>query len=416
MGGAAAALRLRQAGQEVVLYEAAPQLGGLLASLEVGGTYVERYYHHVFPHEDRVQALIKEVGLELDWLAASMGIYRDGRVWDFNGARDLLTFGPIPFAARVRLGAASQLMVRSKHTERLDHTPALEWLERYCGRQATEAIWRPLLRAKFGPAAPNVPAAWMLGRFKQRDGARKAGRGELLGYMPRGFHKLFSALAEKLDAVGVELRTSTRADSIDVEDGRVTGVTVAGTHEPADRVLFAGTLPGLGRLMDTPLTEGHQGLGVVCMVVELERPASPVYWLNVCDDHVPFGGVIEQTNFVDPDTYGGRRLVYLSRYYTQEEDVAQRDAQDLVPGWLEALERVAPGFRGQEPLAVHAFRAPYAAPLVGLGYAHRIPPVIPANPQGLALATTAQIYPEDRGMDNGVRLAERAVRELLSRE
>ncbi|MBA2506953.1 MAG: hypothetical protein H0V29_13595 [Thermoleophilaceae bacterium] len=136
--------------------------------------------------------------------------------------------------------------------------------------------------------------------------------------------------------------------------------------------------------------------------------------MNVCDDDVPFGGVIEQTNFVSPERYGGRHVVYLSRYYTHDEDVAQGDADDLVEPWLDALERVAPGFKGQTPLATHAFRAPYAAPLVGLGYAHGIPPVIPGKPQGLALATTAQIYPEDRGMDNGVKLAEQAVRELLA--
>ncbi|MBA3301835.1 MAG: FAD-dependent oxidoreductase [Thermoleophilaceae bacterium] len=415
VGGAAAALRLRQAGQEVSLYEASPQLGGLLASLQVGGEYLERYYHHVFPHEDRIQSLVGELGLELEWLPAAMGVYRGGRVWPFDGPRDLLEFKPISLPSRVRLGVASQLLLRQRHVARHDDMPAFEWLEKASGRQATETIWKPLLRGKFGPAAPDVPAGWMLGRLKQRDGARKAGKGELLGYMPGGFHRLFGALEERLDREGADVRVDTRVESIDVEDGRVTGVTVAGTHEPADSVLFAGTLPVLRRLMETDIGSDHEGLGVVCMVLELERQASPVYWLNVCDDDVPFGGVIEQTNFVPPERYGGRHVVYLSRYYTQEEEVAQGAADDLIPEWLEALGRVAPGFAGQAPLAVHVFRAPYAAPLVGLGYAQGIPPVIPGDPEGLALATTAQIYPEDRGMDNGVKLAERSVRELLRR-
>ncbi|MBA2504675.1 MAG: FAD-dependent oxidoreductase, partial [Thermoleophilaceae bacterium] len=275
VGGAAAALRLRQAGQEVSLYEASPQLGGLLASLKVGGEYIERYYHHVFPHEDRVQYLIDEVGLELEWLPSTMGVYRDGRVWPFDGARDLLGFKPISLPNRIRLGVASQLLVRQKHVTRHDDLPAYEWLEKASGRQAAEAMWKPLLRGKFGPAAPNVPAGWMLGRFKQRDGARKAGKGELLGYMPGGFHRLFAALDERLRKEGVDVRVDTRVESIDVENDRVTGVTVAGTHEPADKVLFAGTLPILRRLMDTDIGADHEGLGVVCMVIELEKQASP---------------------------------------------------------------------------------------------------------------------------------------------
>jgi protoporphyrinogen oxidase len=415
VGGGAAALRLRQAGCEVLLYEASDQLGGLVSSFSVGGEALERYYHHVFPHEDRIQALVAELGLELDWLPSTVGVFRDGKVWPFTTARDLLAFRPLPLPSRLRLGIGSQLRARASHSERLDDLPAVEWLERACGRRAAHAVWRPLLRAKFGPAADRVPASWMLARFKQRTGARRSGGGELLGYMRGGFRRLFAALEERLSELGADVRLRTRVDRIEVSDGRVSGVTARGQTEPVEAALFAGTLPLLPRLLDTDLADGHEGLGVICVVLELERQASPVYWLNVCDDDVPFGGAIEQTNFVDPERYGGRHVLYLSRYYVHSEDVASRDLDDdLVPEWLDALDRVAPGFRGQVPLAAHAFRAPYAAPLVQVGYARTIPPLLPAEPRGLALATTAQIYPEDRGMDNGVRLAERAVRKLIA--
>jgi len=413
IGGASGALELADAGHDVVLFEAGRELGGLVASFEIGGEPLERYYHHVFPHEDRIQALIARLGLELEWLESTMGVYRDGRIWPFTTARDLLGFKPIPLWSRLRMGVGAQLLVRQPHRERHDDMPALDWLERACGKPGTDAIFRPLLRGKFGPAHERVPAGWMLGRFKQRAGARKSEHGELLGYMRGGFARMFVELEKELRRVGVEVRTGTPVERIEHDGHRVTAIRSNGDSEPYDAVLFAGTLPILARLMDTDLADGHEGLGAICLIVEMDDQATPVYWLNVCDDSIPFAAVVEQTNFVDAGRYGGKRVAYLARYFTQEEDLARRELEEIEAEWLEAFERIAPGVNVTH---VHRFRAPYAAPLVDLGYARRIPPVVPGRPRGFALATTAQIYPEDRGMDNGVRLASRAVRALLAQD
>ena len=54
--------------------------------------------------------------------------------------------------------------------------------------------------------------------------------------------------------------------------------------------------------------------GGVVAFLQLSRPLSDIYWLNIADDDLPFTGVIEHTNFVSPDEYGGKRFVYLSKY------------------------------------------------------------------------------------------------------
>ena len=55
-------------------------------------------------------------------------------------------------------------------------------------------------------------------------------------------------------------------------------------------------------------------LGAVCIVLELDRSLSETYWLNVNDLSFPFVGVIEHTNMEPASAYGGRHIVYLSRY------------------------------------------------------------------------------------------------------
>jgi protoporphyrinogen oxidase len=80
---------------------------------------------------------------------------------------------------------------------------------------------------------------------------------------------------------------------------------------------------------------------------------------------------------------------------------------------LDNLDAAYQRFDRSSLLATHAFRAPYAAPLVSLGYRDRIPP-LRAELEGLYVATTAQIYPADRGMSEGVRLGQDAAAGVLA--
>ena len=418
IGGAAAALRLARAGQEVVLLERSDRLGGLVASFEVGGTPLECFYHHVFPHEHHVLGLVDELGLSdrLEWFPSSVAVLAGGRVWPFTSPLDLLRFGPLPFRDRLRTGLGALRMGRVRGWEALDGVAARDWLAHHTGRRAVDVVWGPLLRAKFGAAAARVPAAWMWGRFQQRAGARRRG-GEVLGYMRGGFRQLFDALDAELRRLGADVRTGAAAARIVTDSGVVAGVELAGGDAvEGGSVIFTGSLPALGPLVPDVLRDrrwdGIGGLGVVCVVLELSRPLGEAYWTNVCDDRVPFGGVIAHTNLVPVEDYG-RHVAYLSRYYLEDDAVATADPGVTASSWVAALAEAWPGFDPDHVLAAHPFRTAYAAPLVTVGYRDRIPPLASHVP-GLYVATTAQIYPADRGMSEGVRLGTEVAEAVLA--
>ena len=52
----------------------------------------------------------------------------------------------------------------------------------------------------------------------------------------------------------------------------------------------------------------------IVAILQLNQKLSDIYWLNIADPDVTFTAVIEHTNFVGPEHYGGKRFVYLGKY------------------------------------------------------------------------------------------------------
>jgi hypothetical protein len=134
-------------------------------------------------------------------------------------------------------------------------------------------------------------------------------------------------------------------------------------------------------------------MGIVCPLLVLDRPLSPYWTLNITDDRIPFTGVIETTNYIDPEYVGGYHLVYLPKY-TQAASKWFRLSDEVIRAiWLYHLEQMFPDFdRGSiRHMLIHRER--YVEPIHPLDSLGLIPSV--ATPvAGLYLANTAQIYPE----------------------
>ena len=132
------------------------------------------------------------------------------------------------------------------------------------------------------------------------------------------------------------------------------------------------------------------------------------------DGDFPFVGIIEHTNLMPPDNYGGRHIVYLSRYTDPTDPLYGLGKQELLDHSIPAIQRLFPAFRAETIVASHLWKARYAQPVVTGSYSSGIPSMrSPLN--GLYVASMAQIYPEDRGTNYAIRLARNAAGELISR-
>ncbi|MEP0772868.1 MAG: NAD(P)/FAD-dependent oxidoreductase [Acidobacteriota bacterium] len=420
--GLVAAYRLAQAGWQVEVFERWPAPGGLVAMFEVGGEPLECFYHHLFTTDTDYVELAEELGLgsTIEWLPSRMGMYCRGRLWDFGTPASLLRFRPLPWPAKLRFALTTLYLRHRDNLAEFERVTAAEWIRRWAGRAVWERVWGPLLEQKFADRATTVSMAWLWRKVYLRGRSRSAsGLGERLGYMRGGFGQLVDALAGRLGELGVTLHLASPVRRLAPAAGGIR-LTVRRQEFDFPLVLFTGspeellqvagpTLPDDYRRLLAPL----EGTAALCMVLELSRSLTPYYWLNIADAAFPFGGVIEHTNYIPAQRYGGRVIVYLSKYLFPGAPAWTMRDSELWALYRPFLQLLNPAFDDSWVLARHVFRAAYAQPVVPPMYSRVIPPFATPWP-GLYHCCMAQIYPEDRGQNYAVRAGQQAARRLLA--
>src|SRR5262249_50061940 len=143
-------------------------------------------------------------------------------------------------------------------------------------------------------------------------------------------------------------------------------------------------------------------LANICIVLELTRSLSDLYWMNVNDPSFPFVGIIEHTQLDQADPTGRRHIVYLSRYLPANDPAFSSPDNEIVSFALPYLRRMFPEFCDDLVSASHVWRARHAQPLVVRGYSDLIPSHQTSIP-GVYIASMAQVYPEDRGTNYAIR-------------
>lgn len=412
LAGLACAYELARSGHQVLVFEKETHLGGQVATFEVEGSPLERIYHHIFRSDAEMLRLIGELGLaeKLRWLPSRVGYYTGGRICNFTTPLDLMRFSPLGLVDRLRLGLLSLYLQRVKGWQKFEAITAREWLLRYGGRRNYEAFWEPLLKGKFGQSASEISMAWLWGRMRVRLGSRGRGlRQEYLGYLEGSFGRLVDALAQGIKERGGQIYPGSPVRRIGVKGGRAVAVELAsGQTFPVDGVIATVASPLFLNMVELPpdtveLLKQARYLAARLLVLTMEQPFQPVYWLNIGDPAIPFVAAVEHTNLVNPSLYGGRRVLYISNYLPRESPLYHMEPGELLSYYLPYLKKINPEFDTRWVREYHVFQEDWAQPIVGVDYSRQIPPH-PMPIGGLYLANTTQIYPEDRGMNQAICL------------
>ena len=419
--GLAAAYELGKHGHSAVVYERAPFLGGQASTFDVGGARLERGYHHLFTSDTDILDLIHEIGLghQMRWMDSKVGTYYDGKIYDFVTPLDLLRFTPLSLVDRVRLGLVTLYLQRRRDWRGLEGVSAAEWLRKHAGRRPYEVFWGPMLRGKFGEDHyDQVGMAWVWAKIQSRVASRGKGMvREKLGYPIGSFGEVFDVLADRIREQGGQVHVATSVSRVAIENGRASAVDVetegAGPRTERFDAIIATTPSYVFPRLVPPMPEEYLSkltsvsyMAAVLIILVLNRPLSRVYWLNVADRSMPFVAVVEQTNFIGPEHYGGKHVVYLSNYLGTDHPLYAMGHEELLQEYLPHLRKINPEFEPSWVETSYHHRVDAAQPIIGTDYTARIPDH--RTPfKGLYLANTTQIYPEDRGTNYSVGMGKR---------
>lgn len=411
--GLTVAYRLSGAGHDVTVFERESTAGGLAAGFDIDGARLEKFYHHLFKTDRTIIALIDELGLgdKLIWRQPATSVFLGGEEHRLNSAAALLRFSPLSFVDRIRMGVVLAYLKTLWRPEPLEGITASTWLRSRMGKRAYETVWRPQQEAKFGSMADAIAATWFWSRIRDRTTS--------LGYLRGGFQQLYDRLAEEATARGTSIRFGVEVVSVTRRDDELRVETAAGV-EKFDRVI--STLPTRTTCrLASDLPESYraqydwgEAYGAHCVILSLDRQFMDAYWLSILDEGFPFMAAVEHTNYMSPEDYGGRRLLYLGTYRPMNDPIFAREKESLIAEYIPFLKRINRSFEESWIQESWRFGAPYAQPIVTVDFKDHIPPQ-ETPVEGLFLANMFQVYPHDRGQNYSVELANQLSQRLLER-
>lgn len=425
--GLSAAVSLLEAGKSVAIVERDSMLGGLASGFDVGGYELEKFYHHWFVSDTHINRIADRIGTSDRIVSRKTrtGMYYAGNFFRLSTPMDLLRFTAIPLLDRIRTGLATLAVRRVKDWKQLERISAKDWLLQHFGKTAYKVVWEPLLIGKFGAAADDVSAVWFWNKLALRGGSRGKGGGEELAYYQGGFAQLARDIGDFVTARGGKILLGCEALQASHRSGGVDLKTSAGIVR-ARTSLITTPLPHAAEILESATSAAYaqslrriRYLGNVCLVLEMTRSLSELYWINVNDPSFPYVGIIEHTNFEPQASYGGRHIVYLSKYLPVSDALYKMTPEEVFEYSLPHIQRMFPAFDRSWVAQHHVWRAPYAQPIVEKHYSSLIPSM--ATPVGgVFLSTMAQVYPEDRGTNYAVReganVAQRIIEFLSTQE
>ena len=418
-GGMAAAFDLRNAGHDVVIFESADFVGGLASGFKEPhwDWSVEKFYHHWFQTDASMLGLIRELELsdKVIFPRPLTVMYHDGKFYPFDSILKMALFPGLGWGLdKIRFGFVGLFLRLTNNWRALEKVTADAWMLKWAGKRVYEEMWKPLLVGKFGPFYRDVNMAWMWARIKART--------TRLGTFEGGFQKFADLFAAKLRALGVEIRLGTKVESIKREQAGLS-VRSDGKVESFGRVLVT-TSPNLMAKMAPDLPESYlkgllelKSMGAVVMVLSLKEQLSKegYYWFNLPKEAgYPFLALVEHTNFVSPEHFGGDHIVYAGDYLEQGHEYFSLSEEQLLERFLPAFQKINPAFARDWVKKVWLFKTNYAQPVPLLNHSKNIP-AIQTPIEGLYFASMSQVYPWDRGTNFAVEIGRRAAKMMLEK-
>jgi protoporphyrinogen oxidase len=395
--GLALADRLGSMGHRVTVFERGHQPGGLATWHDFGRFIWDRFYHVILPSDTSLIAFLRSIGLETDlrWAGTRTGYYVDGRLLSLSSGRDFLRFEPLGLWSKIRLAATILYCSRIEDWRSLEEVTVEDFLVRTSGRSTFEKFWKPLLLAKLGENYRRVSAVFIWTYVKRLFSARDSTtQREQLGYVSGGYRKVFQRLMQRIESADGRVMLGVDVSAVVPKEGDRTTYLSHDREHLFDKVIFTGPVNVMRaivapELVDAPVANDVEYLGVVCLVLVTRRPVVPYYVVNINDATIPFTGIIGMSSLVAPAETAGLYITYLPKYLLSSDSMLNEPDAGIRESFIAGLRKICPEFAEEDIEVASVHRAAKVQPLQVRGYSRLVQPCRTRSPD-FYVVNTAQ--------------------------
>ncbi len=418
--GLSAAYDLAKAGHKVTICEAADHVGGLAGGFKEPDWdwSVEKFYHHWFASDKHMLGLIEELDLSDKVLFPRpfTVLFHKEKWYPFDSILNALRYPGLGFGInKVRFGFVGLYLRLTKNWKALEKVTVESWMRKWAGDKVYEMMWKPLVEGKFGERySKQVNMAWFWARIHART--------TRLGTYVGGFQAFADDFAAILKDMGVDIQRSAPINAITRSEKGLT-IQTNKTDETFDQVLVT-TSPGLLAKFASDLPQDYlkgllelKSMGAVVMTLSLKHQVSEqgFYWYNIPKNAgFPFLAMVEHTNYVSPENFGGEHILYCGDYLETDHEYFSLSQDELLERFIPAIQRINPKFERGWVNKVWLHSTKYAQPVPMLNHSQNIP-AIQTPIKGLFFASMSQVYPWDRGTNFAVEIGRKAAGEMMGK-
>jgi protoporphyrinogen oxidase len=416
LGGMSAAYDLVKAGHQVTIYEGSASVGGLAGGFKEPhwDWSLEKYYHHWFQTDRYMLGLIEELGWsdQVVFPRPFTVMYHNGKFYPFDAIPQMILYPGLGWGInKIRFGLVGLYLRLTTNWKALEKYTVEEWMRKWTGDFVYREMWEPMVVGKFGQRyAKQINMAWMWARLHSRT--------TRLGTFKGGFQRFCDMFADRLREMGVTIEMNTPIEKIEAAESG--GVVVSTANGPVqyDQCLVT-TSPGLMAKIVPDLPDEYlrglldlKNLGAVVMVLALKRPISEkgYYWFNIPKSAgFPFLALVEHTNYIGKEHYGGDNIVYIGDYLENDHEYFKLSPEELLERFMPGIQRINPDFSKDWIRKIWVNKTNYAQPVPFVNHSVHIP-AIQTPLKGLYFASMSQVYPWDRGTNFAVEIGRRAAK------
>lgn len=410
--GLTAAYYLSKSGQRVTLFEKEETLGGLAHGFKEPAWrwHLEKSYHHWFTNDKAVLSLIGDLHLTSKLIIERpvTANFWKGTAYQFDSPLHLLRYPGLTAIDKVRTGVLLSFLKANPFWIPFEEITAKRLGKLIGGNHAWQALWEPLMAAKFDTYAERIAASWLWARIKKRT--------PKLGYIEGGFYTVLAALEKEILQNGGRVFKGTTVQKISGHGPfRITGEK---KEENFDKLLLTVPSPVATKLVQFPASYMKRLLSIPhlsaqTLVLETKKPIiEDTYWLSVLDRTFPFLAVVAHTNFMDKKYYGGHHLTFFGNYLPPGHPYLSLTKEQLLKKFTPFIKKLNSQFAIGTLVNCFLFNAPFAQPVHELHYSNKAPG-IKTPLTNIYLANLDSIFPWDRGTNYAVELGQKAANVIV---